>query len=37
MGQILNFVSVACGFAPWFDWLDWFDLPDGFGFFDWLV
>ncbi|VVE40323.1 hypothetical protein PCE31106_04100 [Pandoraea cepalis] len=40
MWQITDFLFGGCGWVQWLDWLDWldgFDLPDGFGGFDWLV
>ncbi|WP_281352594.1 hypothetical protein [Pandoraea cepalis] len=40
MWQITDFLFGGCGWGQWLDWLDWldgFDLPDGFGGFDWLV
>jgi hypothetical protein len=37
MWQIAGFLIDGCGWGQWLDWLDGFDLPDGFGLFDWLV
>ncbi|VVE87977.1 hypothetical protein PBR20603_01919 [Pandoraea bronchicola] len=34
MCEISGFLMGVCG---WLDWMEWFNLPDGFGLFDWPV
>jgi len=37
MWQIAGFLTGVCDWMRWLDWMEWFNLPDGFGWFDWLV